>query len=146
MTNLLPGFNIRIELLGNNYMSDIAKGGRGQKQPYTTTHFRIPEPLKPLVSAIAEQYRKRVQTADDVYDETLIRRSAQAVVGTGGEVNENLRTEVELLRAKVDLLQKRSIDTYEMLGEIAKMHSSHGSAIKKKVSKARMLLASRLED
>ena len=127
-------------------MSEVAKGGRGQKQPYTTTHFRIPEPLKPLVSAIAEQYRKRVQSEDDIYDETLIRRSAQAVVGGGGGVNQNLQTEVELLRAKVDLLEKRSVDTYAMLGEITKMHSSHGAAIKKKVSKARMFLASRLED
>lgn len=39
-------------------MSIIPKGGRGQKAPYTTTHARIPEAIKPLVEEITIRYKE----------------------------------------------------------------------------------------
>lgn len=41
-------------------------GGRGKKAPYQTTHYRIPEPIKPLVELLAEQYRNYVFEGDVV--------------------------------------------------------------------------------
>jgi hypothetical protein len=37
-----------------------ALGGRGKKAPYKTEHYRIPAPIKPLVQALANQYRELV--------------------------------------------------------------------------------------
>lgn len=35
----------------------VWKGGRGVKAPYTTTHVRIPEPLKDRVQALSEAFK-----------------------------------------------------------------------------------------
>jgi hypothetical protein len=35
-------------------------GGRGHKNLYESTHARIPEPIKPLVESLADDYRKMV--------------------------------------------------------------------------------------
>jgi hypothetical protein len=32
-------------------------GGRGVKAPYETTHVRVPEPIKPQVERLIEQFR-----------------------------------------------------------------------------------------
>jgi len=37
-----------------------ALGGRGKKAPYKTEHYRIPAPIKPLVQALANQYRQLI--------------------------------------------------------------------------------------
>jgi hypothetical protein len=37
-----------------------ALGGRGKKAPYKTEHYRIPAPIKPLVQALANQYRELI--------------------------------------------------------------------------------------
>lgn len=47
-----------------------ALGGRGKKAPYKTEHYRIPAPIKPLVQALANQYRELV-TATDPTDLTF---------------------------------------------------------------------------
>lgn len=39
-------------------MRDYAKGGRGQKAPYTTTVIRIPTDLVPAVERMVNEYRK----------------------------------------------------------------------------------------
>jgi hypothetical protein len=35
-------------------------GGRGHKAPYVTTHVRVPEPVKPDVERLIEDYRSGV--------------------------------------------------------------------------------------
>ena len=35
----------------------VWKGGRGVKAPYTTTHVRIPEPIKDRVQALSEAFK-----------------------------------------------------------------------------------------
>jgi len=42
-----------------------ALGGRGKKAPYKTEHYRIPAPIKPLVQALANQYREMVSINND---------------------------------------------------------------------------------
>lgn len=36
---------------------EFTKGGKGKKAPYTTIHYRIPEPIKPLVEKLANGYK-----------------------------------------------------------------------------------------
>ncbi len=45
-----------------------ALGGRGKKAPYKTEHYRIPAPIKPLVQALANEYRELI--AKDSKDKT----------------------------------------------------------------------------
>jgi hypothetical protein len=40
-------------------MDTIAKGGRGNKAPYATTHARIPKDIKSVLEKLASEYRKR---------------------------------------------------------------------------------------
>ena len=46
-------------------MSDPTKGGRGQKAPYQTTHYRIPEPIKPVVEQLATAYKRLIANGAD---------------------------------------------------------------------------------
>lgn len=39
-------------------------GGRGHKAKYESTHARIPEPIKPLVESLSDQYRAYVAEGD----------------------------------------------------------------------------------
>lgn len=39
---------------------DLPKGGRGNKAPYETTHYRIPVPLKYLFSRLSEAWKGAV--------------------------------------------------------------------------------------
>jgi hypothetical protein len=45
-----------------------ALGGRGKKAPYKTEHYRIPAPIKPLVQALANQYRDLI-SRDSISEE-----------------------------------------------------------------------------
>lgn len=49
-------------------MSDPTKGGRGQKAPYQTTHYRIPEPIKPVVEQLATAYKRLIANGVDTED------------------------------------------------------------------------------
>jgi len=67
-------------------MDDIAKGGRGKKAPYKTTHFRIPEPIKPVVEQLVIAYRKSLDGDPD----ELLRRVQSAIAPTEEKpVNKN---------------------------------------------------------
>lgn len=41
-------------------MPTVWKGGPGARAPYKTTHIRIPEPLKPQVQEMIDNYRRQV--------------------------------------------------------------------------------------
>lgn len=54
-------------------------GGRAKKAPYESTHARIPEPLKEIVSLLADTYRHKVESYEDINDSELIAECLQAV-------------------------------------------------------------------
>jgi len=59
---------------------DYLRGGRGNQAPYTTTHVRIPEPIKQLVQEAAQYYRETcciptlnvVTALDEVDDDEVV--------------------------------------------------------------------------
>lgn len=55
------------------------KGGRGRKAPYKTTHYRIPEALKPYIKDIANRYKKAVQEEQEAEFIQLLEKAIQLI-------------------------------------------------------------------
>jgi hypothetical protein len=53
---VLTGIIVFILLLVNGYIMDKARGGKGKKAPYESTHIRIPAPIKGRVEDIKDLY------------------------------------------------------------------------------------------
>jgi hypothetical protein len=47
------------------------KGGRGVKAPYTTTHVRVPEPIKARVEAMSQAYKDGALSEPINFDEAV---------------------------------------------------------------------------
>ncbi len=58
-------------------MSDPSRGGRGKKAPYSTTHYRIPDPIKPVVEMLANAYKRL--TANDQDTQLLLTKVEDAI-------------------------------------------------------------------
>ncbi len=70
-------------------MSNPGKGGRGKVAPYTTTHYRIPEPIKLTVERFASMYRILVGAEDLEASENLI-KSVNNAISNLGEAEQEL--------------------------------------------------------
>ena len=56
----------------NKFLSMAApKGGRGVKAPYTTTHVRVPEPIKARVEAMSQAYKDGALSEPISFDEAI---------------------------------------------------------------------------
>lgn len=93
-------------------MDDIAKGGRGHKAPYKTTHQRIPIPIKPVVEKIIKAYRAAYAEGLEENALELLERVEAAIdkpVNKNDEYNLAVRDKQSLLtvRDKQSLLALR---------------------------------------
>jgi hypothetical protein len=70
-------------------MSNPGKGGRGKVAPYTTTHYRIPEPIKLTVERFASMYRILIGAEDLEASENLI-KSVNNAISNLGEAEQEL--------------------------------------------------------
>ncbi len=92
-------------------MSDSTKGGRGKKAPYQTVHYRIPQPIKPVVESLAEHYRELVAAESTAEVEEMLERVQSSIVGStpnenkpGTKFNEaNLEQIVSVLQEALTL-------------------------------------------
>lgn len=63
-------------------MLNPGRGGRGKRAPYNTIHYRIPEPIKPVVEMLADRFRQLIGGGvSDPSGEDLIRRIEVAIAG-----------------------------------------------------------------
>ncbi len=60
-------------------MSHNLKGGYKQRAPYKSTHHRIPEPLKPVVTRLSNAYKELLPQYEDAADDMLINASLRAI-------------------------------------------------------------------
>lgn len=81
-------------------MNSPGLGGRGKRAPYETTHYRIPQPLKPLMEKMVAVYREQVVNFEDPEDPTLINAVLEAIAPPKTEVIEIL-TKALTLKANV---------------------------------------------
>lgn len=91
-------------------MNNPAKGGRGKKAPYNTTHYRIPEPLKALVEEIAANYRELISDYDDPNDPKLITEVLKAVSSSSNQPAIEILLEAKKLKANAGGAIKSKID------------------------------------
>jgi hypothetical protein len=141
-------------------MTDISKGGRGKRAPYTTEHYRIPTPLKAVINEICNNYRELVQNYYDPYDSQLIDSAVKGTspqdslildldtrLATANKTIEELREENEYLQKyladKVSFLEKVIQHNHELkvnqdkiLTQALKLRANAGGAIKREIEKA----------
>ena len=86
-------------------MSDVAKGGRGKRAPYTTVMCRVPEPIKAIIEALTAKYRELVDNYDSPDNSELI--SALTTNSNPDELQQ-LREEVKSLEIDLKLARKKN--------------------------------------
>lgn len=94
-------------------MPSPGKGGRGKQAPYSTTHCRIPEPIKSIVERLASAYRV-LAFSDDLKGCDNLLKSVDNAISNLGEAEDEIR------RAKLELaLAKTRIEVLEQEREFA---------------------------
>lgn len=78
-----------------------SKGGRGKQAPYTTTHIRVPDPLKAEIQNIIEEWRLLVDSGELSPTEAVTE-----VFNKGG--SDQLPIDEAVNKAKEILKQKKS--------------------------------------
>lgn len=88
-------------------MPSPAKGGRGKKAPYTTTHQRIPEPIKASVERFAVAYRILAFDGDTEACRNLIKSvdDATASLGEAEAEIKRLKIELALCKTRIEVLE-----------------------------------------
>lgn len=88
-------------------MSSPGKGGRGKQAPYSTTHCRVPEPIKATVERFAIAYRILSFDGDSEGCRNLIKSVEDATVSLGEAEEEikRLKLELALTKTKVEVLE-----------------------------------------
>jgi hypothetical protein len=110
-------------------MSDF-KGGRGKKAPYKTGHYRIPQPIKPTVEMLADQYRELVANDSQVEASAMLERVNEAIVD-----NQKIENKPGSNFSKADLEQ-----VVDILQEALKLKANAGGAIKERIKVVLSLL------
>jgi hypothetical protein len=88
-------------------MSSLGKGGRGKQAPYSTTHCRVPEPIKASVERFAIAYRILAFDGDSESCRNLIKSvdDATANLGEAEEEIKRLKLELTLADTKIEVLE-----------------------------------------
>jgi hypothetical protein len=88
-------------------MSSPDKGGRGKDAPYSTTHCRVPEPIKTSVERFAAAYRILAFDRDSEGCKNLIKSvdDATANLGEAEEEIKRLKLELALSKTKIEVLE-----------------------------------------
>lgn len=82
-------------------MTSTLKGGRGKNAPYTSTHCRIPEPIKLTVQSLAAAYRNLVEADDIDACKNLLKSTNEAISNLG-------EAEQQINQLKADLAEAKS--------------------------------------
>jgi hypothetical protein len=88
-------------------MSSPGKGGRGKKAPYSTIHYRIPEPIKASVERFAAAYRILSFDDDSEGCRNLIKSvdDATASLGEAEDKIRRLKLELALDKTRIEVLE-----------------------------------------
>ncbi len=120
-------------------MPNPGTGGRGKNAPYNSVHYRIPEPIKPVVERFAAAYRilvgsgipedcdRLLQNMDSALVNTLEREKHQITIHEG--IIEKLQNDLEALQNEVDKLQKERLKTIESLTATLEFKPQQGTKI-----------------
>jgi hypothetical protein len=111
-------------------MSDHSKGGRGKKAPYKTGHYRIPQPIKPTVELLADQYRELVSMGQDTEAQEMLERVQEVVASS--------QTEASKLGTRLSKAELEQV--VDVLHEALKLKANAGGAIKDRIRQVLAIL------
>jgi hypothetical protein len=118
-------------------MPSPAKGGRGKQAPYSTTHCRVPEPIKTSVERFAVAYRILSFDGDSEGCRNLIKSvdDATASLGEAEEEIKRLKLELTLANTKIEVLEnEREFATINLLTAYSSLGSRDGVKIKEAIA------------
>lgn len=95
-------------------MSNPGKGGRGKSAPYLTTHYRIPEPIKPVVERLAGAYRILAGSKNWSSCNSLLERVDAAIADT----NQDDRHQFNIYEAIIEKQQTDLTTIQKQLDEL----------------------------
>lgn len=76
-----------------------SKGGRGKQAPYTTTHVRVPDPLKGEINGIIAEWRRLVDSGE-LSPTEAVAESIRADECNHLSLDEAIREATEILKSK----------------------------------------------
>lgn len=86
---------------------EFTKGGKGKRAPYTTIHYRIPEPIKPLVERLANGYKTLLgyeRSTDELLNQ-VEKAIASSVYPSDEKVVPSKSEDISRLQAYIDKLE-----------------------------------------
>lgn len=119
-------------------MSNPGKGGRGKVAPYSTTHYRIPEPLKATVERLTSAYRILVSSEDTEVCKRFI-NCVDSAISNLGESEQNIKNlEAELIATKneVKALKVKVISATAKLETALQLKSREGTKMKEIINES----------
>lgn len=111
-------------------MSNYVKGGRGKKAPYKTVHYRIPEPIKPTVRILADEYRQLTTAQSESEADEMLERVQSTIVN-----NQIINSKPDTRFTEDDLEQIVFI-----LQEALKLKANAGGAIKERIKQVLVIV------
>ncbi len=122
-------------------MSSPSRGGRGKKAPYTTIHYRIPEPIKPTVERFATAYKivvnqensgDKARTLINSVDDTLV-----AVLDSSNATElEDLKLQLSAAQKQIEKLTLEREKSASILHPALKFPANNASKIKAAIREA----------
>jgi cell shape-determining protein MreC len=119
-------------------MTSTLKGGRGKVAPYTSTHCRIPEPIKSTVQSLAAAYRSLIEADDLNACENLLKSTNEAISNLGEveqEINQ-LKADLAAANNRVELLKAERENMINTLKPTLEMKSRDGVKMKELIREA----------
>lgn len=118
-------------------MFDPGKGGRARKAPYTTIHYRIPEPIKPTVEKLASKFREVVYEMLGV--ESLLERVNEAIDTNSSDKNrelDELLLKLEEYQTEITQLKEEKAIAIRILQEGLAVKGNKAGEVKSFIKKA----------
>lgn len=88
-------------------MPNLYNGGRSVRAPYSTTHCRIPEPIKSTVESLSAAYKTLISSNDESGIKNLLKSTNEAISNLGEREEEinRLKLELALAKTKIEVLE-----------------------------------------
>lgn len=91
------------------------KGGRGKRAEYQTVQVRCPEPIKPEVMALINQWHSTGETTQ----QTNPLDELQSEINRLTQLNKNLNTTIEELKKQNEQLDTENLKLHERTGDLS---------------------------